>query len=140
MAKAPRPKQGGYDAAKARQERARQVSRVALKDSDFAFTWRPHGLPVRARSEVVNQTGKVVEDLLWGHDTVDVALFADMWWISRLASGEQETIEIGGQTRTLGPLLRSTVQEEFDSRCPGAVYGDFEQTDISNEVDDSPEA
>ena len=43
MAKSPTPKKGGYDAAKERQERARQTFRVTVKDSDISFVYRPYG-------------------------------------------------------------------------------------------------
>lgn len=132
MAKAPRPKKGGYDAAKERQERARQTFRVELPDSEFSFVYRPFGIPIRVRGYVRDVTGKAVDLLLWGTDGVDVATYADMWWISRLCADET-----GADGR---PISRAAVQAEFDDLCAGARYSDFVETDISDEVNDSPEA
>lgn len=139
MAKAPKPKQGGYDAAKERQERAKQVFRISLRDGDFSFVYRP-SLPVRVRGYVRDTTGKSVDLLLFGSAGNDVAMYADMWWLSRLAAGEQEMAQVGDGKLPVGPLSRETVMDEFDERCPGARYSDFDEVDISGEVDDSPEA
>jgi len=132
MAKAPKPKQGGYDAAKERQQRARQTFRVALRDSEFSFTYRPYGIPIRVRGHVRDVTGKSVDMLLWGSNGVDVSSYADMWWITRLCDDET-----GADGR---PISREAVQAEFDDVCAGATYSDFDETDISAEVDDSPKA
>jgi len=132
MAKAPKPKQGGYDAAKERQERARQTFRVELPGSDLSFMYRPFGIPIRVRGLVRDLTGKSVDLLLWGTDGVDVATYADMWWVSRLCDDET-----GADGR---PIARAAVHAEFDEVCAGARYSDFVETDISAEVDDSPEA
>lgn len=132
MAKAPKPKAGGYDAAKERQERAKQTFRVTVKDSDISFVYRPYGLPIRVRGHVREVTGKTVDLLLWGTEGVDVATYVDLWWISRLCDDE-----LGADGR---PISRAAVQAEFDERCPGATLADIEDPDITAEVDDSPEA
>lgn len=132
MAKSPTPKKGGYDAAKKRQERARQTFRVTVKDSDISFVYRPYGLPIRVRGHVREVTGKTVDLLLWGTEGVDVATYVDLWWISRLCDDE-----LGADGR---PISRAAVQAEFDERCPGATLADIEDPDITAEVDDSPEA
>ena len=88
MAKAPKPKSGGYDAAKERQERAKQTFRVTVKDSDISFVYRPYGLPIRVRGLVREMTGKSVDLLLWGTEGIDVATYVDLWWISRLCDDE----------------------------------------------------
>jgi hypothetical protein len=132
MAKAPTPKKGGYDAAKERQERARQTFRVTVKDSDISFVYRPYGLPIRVRGHVREVTGKTVDLLLWGTEGVDVATYVDLWWISRLCDDE-----LGADGHLIS---RAAVQAEFDERCPGATLADIEDVDITAEVDDSPEA
>lgn len=132
MAKAPKPKVGGHEAAKERQERARQTFRVSVKDSDISFVYRPYGIPVSVRSHVRDVTGKSVDLLLWGPDGIDIATYVDLWWISRLCADET-----GADGR---PISRQAVQQEFDEACPGATLADIEDEDITNEVGDSPEA
>jgi hypothetical protein len=138
MAKAPKPKEGGYDAAKERQERAKQTFRVSVKESDVSFVYRPYGIPVRVRGHIADVTGKTVDLLLYGNRGVDITTFADMWWISRLCDGET-----GADGR---PITRQVVHDEFDERCPGAtfIYGsdksDIVEEDVTSEVDDSPKA
>ena len=132
MAKAPKPKEGGYDAAKERQERARQTFRITLDGSDLSFVYRPFGIPTYVRSFVRDVTGMAVDELLFQRGAFDAQTICDYWWISRPIAEER-----GADGR---PVSRRAVQDEFDERCPGAVYGDFSQDDITNEVDDSPEA
>lgn len=132
MAKAPKPKVGGYDAAKERQERAKQTFRVSVKDSDISFVYRPFGVPIRVRAHVREQVGTTLDEMLFQHGAVDVQTFVDMWWISRLCAEE-----VGGDGK---PITRRSVQDEFDERCPGAIYSDFVQEDVTDEVHDSPEA
>lgn len=131
-ASAPKPKQGGYDALKERQERAKQTWRVSFKDTEISFVWRPYGVPIRIRGYVADVTGKTLDILLNGTTGVDVAQYVDMWWISRLIAGEA-----GADGR---PISRIAVQEEFDQLCPGASLRDVIEEDISDEVHDSPEA
>jgi hypothetical protein len=132
MAKAPKVKPGGYQAADERKERARLAIRFTVKDSDITFVWRPFGIPTRIRSHVRNTTGMPIDTLLFDGGAVDVASYVDMWWISRMCADEA-----GADGRLIS---RAAVQAEFDERCPGAAIGDFVQSDASDEVDDSPEA
>lgn len=130
--KALKPKPGGYEAAKERQERARQTFRITLPDSDLSFVYRPFGIPTYVRGHVRDVTGMAVDELLFQRGAFDVQTICDYWWISRLIADEH-----GADGRLIS---RRTVQDEFDERCPGAIYSDFSQDDITNEVDDSPEA
>lgn len=132
MATAPKPKKGGHDAAKERMERAKKAYRITLADGDLTFVYRPFGIPTYVRSHVRDVTGMAVDQLLWERGAFDVQTIADYWWIARLAAGE-----VGGDLR---PITRRQVQDELDERAPGAIYSDFQQDDISDEVDDSPEA
>lgn len=131
-ATAPKPKVGGYDAAKERQERAKQTFRVTVKDSDISFTYRPYGIPIRVRAFVREHVGMTLDQMLFATGTLDVQTMVDMWWISRLCDGDT-----GGNGK---PITRAVVQDEFDELCPGAIYDDFVQEDITDEVDDSPKA
>lgn len=131
-ATAPKPKQGGYEAAAERHERAAKTLRIELPDSEFSFVYRPYGIPVRVRGHVRDVTGKTVDVLLYGADGTDVSLFADAWWVSRLCADE-----VGADGR---PVSRAAVQAEFDELCAGAVAADFVETDATDEVDDSPKA
>lgn len=132
MAKAPKPKTGGYDAAKERMERAKKAYRITLADGDLTFVYRPFGIPTYVRSHVRDVTGMAVDQLLWERGAFDVQTIADYWWIARLTADET-----GADGR---PITRRQVQDELDERAPGAIYSDFAQDDISDEVDDSPEA
>ena len=142
MAKAPKPKAGGYDAAKERMERAKKAYRITLADGDLTFVYRPFGIPTYVRSHVRDVTGMAVDQLLWERGAFDVQTICDYWWISRLCADETTRIMVGadGENSTEIPLPRRQVQDELDRLAPGAVYADFVQEDISDEVDDSPEA
>lgn len=132
MAKAPKPKAGGYDAAKERMERAKQTFRITLDGGDLSFTYRPYGIPTYVRGHVRDVTGMSVDQMLWQRGAFDIQTIADYWWISRLCDDET------GPDRR--PITRRAVQDELDEQAAGAVYSDFLQEDISGEVDDSPEA
>jgi|JI10StandDraft_1071094.scaffolds.fasta_scaffold564793_3 hypothetical protein len=124
MAKAPKVKPGGYDAAIERANRAKETYRISVKDTDpeFSFEYQPYNLPMSVRAHVRDVTGKTVELLVHGSEGRDVSIYCDVWWIARLAAGESVT--------------RRQVQAEWDERFPGAV-----RTDITDElIEDSPEA
>ena len=82
--------------------------------------------------------GQVEHEVLFGSEGMDVRVFADIWWITRLCDGET-----GADGK---PIARQVVQDEFDERSPGAIYiygsdkSDIVQEDITDEVDDSPKA
>lgn len=121
MASAPKVKKGGYDAAAKRAERARETYRIGVKDSDLSFEFQPYNVPVSVRAAVRDQTGKSIEVLLFAPEGFDVATYCDMWWIARMAGGED--------------VSRAQVQAEWDERVPGVT-----REDITDEKVPHPEA
>ncbi len=111
MAKAPKVKPGGYEAAKARNEKARQVFRVTVADTDVSFTYAPYNVPIRVRAMVRDQFGMSLDEFLFARGAVDVQTYADLWWISRLVDGEH--------------ITRDDVHADWDERCGGAGKDDI---------------
>lgn len=139
MAKAPRPKKGGYDALKKRQERAKEAYRITIRESNLSFVYRPYGIPTYVRGHVRDVTGRTVEELLWERGSVDAQTYCDIWWITRLCNDETVQIDIGDRTIEVA-LTRRHVQDEWDERFPGITKDDIEDVSITGQADDSPEA
>jgi len=118
MAKAPPVKKGGHDAAAKRAERARETFRVGVKDSEFEFFYQPYNLPVSVRATVRDVTKKTVEVLLYSSVGRDVSMYCDVWWISRLASGEK--------------VSREQVQSEWDEQLPGVTLDDITEEQVAH--------
>lgn len=123
MAKAPKVKPGGYEAAGKRQARAAEVYRVTA--GDLSFTYAPYNLPIRVRAMVRDTYGMSVEQWLFGRGDADVQTYADVWWLSRLAAGEDVT--------------RDEVHAEWDERCPGLRKSDITDERVADGEAD-PEA
>ena len=121
MAKAPKVKPGGYQAAKARADKAKQVYRVSVADTDVSFTYAPFNVPIRVRGIIRDLHGMSLDEFLFARGAVDVQTYADLWWISRLSDGEHVT--------------RDEVHAEWDEQCAGA-----DKSDITDELIEDDEA
>lgn len=122
MAKAPKVKAGGHEAAKQRRRAAGDVYRVTA--GDLSFTYAPNNLPVRVRARIRDEFSMSVEQWLFGRGEIDLSSYADVWWVARLAAGEDVT--------------RSQVHDEWDERCAGVQLADV--TDALVDEDTDPEA
>lgn len=124
MAKAPKVKPGGYEAAKERTKRAQQVYRITVADSDVTFTYAPYNVPIRVRGLIRDLFGMSLDEFLYARGAVDVQTYADIWWITRLVDGEHVT--------------RDQVHAEWDERCAGATKDDIDDRLIAGEDEDGP--
>lgn len=124
-AQAPAPKVGGYDAAKERIRKAQEVYRIHPEGTEVDFTYAPNNIPIRVRSIIRDLYSKSLDEWLFARGAVDVQTYADIWWISRLASGED--------------ITRQEVHEEWDDKCAGVEKADISDTLIV-ETSDSGEA
>jgi len=123
MAKAPKVKPGGHEAAKVRQERAKEVYRVEVADV-LSFTYAPWNVPIRVRARIRDEFRMSLEEWLFNRGEVDVSTYADVWWVARMAQGEN--------------VSRDEVFAEWDELCEGVSREDI--TDKLVESDDFPEA
>lgn len=89
MAKAPRVKPGGYDAANERKAEAQTVFRVTVEGTELDFTVAPNNLPVRIRRELRDQIGKSPRQFLGEEGDPDLDTVVILWWASRRVGGEQ---------------------------------------------------
>lgn len=121
MAKAPKIKPGGHEAAKARQEAAKQVFRVTVPDTDVSFTYAPANVPIRVRALVRDTQGMSLDEFLFARGAVDVQTYADLWWVSRLIDGEH--------------ITRDEVHAEWDDKCAGVTKADVVD-ELVEDVDD----
>ncbi len=131
-ASAPRPKQGGYEAAKARIERAKQVQQVTVSDTGVVFTYNLAAIPIRIRSYIREQTGMSVEELIGiGVGRIQVDSYCDLWWVSRLVAGEIIDDPYPH------PVTRREVQDEWDARCSGVLLAEIDDDPL--DADPEPE-
>ena len=125
MAKAPKIKPGGRDAAKERQAAAQTVFRVTATGSDLDFTIAPNNLPVRLRREMRAEIGKSPRQFLGEEGVPDIDTVAILWWAHRRTVGERISIV--------------DVEDEWDDLYGHLVYDDISVAQVL-EVDDDPEA
>lgn len=122
MAKAPKVKAGGYEAAKKRAEKAKQVYRITVADTGVTFTYAPYNMPIRVRALVRDQFGMSLDEFLFARGAMDVQTYADLWWLSRLCDGEH--------------ITRDDVHSEWDERCAGVDRDDIDDVLIHGTDED----
>lgn len=127
MAKAPKPKAGGYEAAKKRRESAKQTFRISTDPevSDLDFTTSLSSFPVRVRRRVKQETGEPIELHLFAHGQFDLSTYCSLWWINRLVNGET--------------LSLADAEIEWDERYGHLLLADIVDEEVSDPTDD-PEA
>lgn len=89
MAKAPKVKPGGYDAARERKAEAQTVFRVTVAGTELDFTIAPNNLPVRIRRELRDQIGKSPRQFLGDEGDPDIDTVVMLWWAARRVAGER---------------------------------------------------
>lgn len=125
MAKAPKVKPGGYEAAKERTAKAQQVYRVTVADTGVTYTYAPYNVPIRVRALVRDLFGMSLDQFLFARGAVDVQTYADLWWIARLSDGEH--------------ITRDDVHAEWDERCGGIDKDGITDELIAGTDDDGDE-
>lgn len=120
MAKAPKVKPGGYEAAGQRVEAAKEVYRIAVDKAGIEFTFAPQNIPVRVRSKIRDTFNRSAEEWLFNRGRVDVDSYADMHWVARLIDGDT--------------VSRDVVQSEWDQH--DIAMGDITDELVVNDVDD----
>ncbi len=111
MAKAPKPKEGGYDAAKERLARAAQALKVTVPGTDVEpFAVALSNLPGPVRRRVRSETGRSIEGLSGDEPGIDTYVL--LWWVSRLVGGEDVALVFA--------------EDEWSDRCAGIRIGDLE--------------
>lgn len=125
MAKAPKIKPGGRDAAKERQAAAQTVFRVTATGSDLDFTIAPNNLPVRLRRDLRAEIGKSPRQFLGDEGAPDIDTVVMLWWAHRRTEGERVSFV--------------DVEAEWDESYGFLTYDDISVVQVL-EVDDDPEA
>lgn len=111
MAKAPKPKKGGHDAAKERLARASQALKVTVPGTDLEpFAVPLANLPGLVRRRVRAETGRSIEGLSAEEPGIDIYVL--FWWVSRLLAGEDIAFVVA--------------EDDWGDRCAGIRLGDLE--------------
>lgn len=111
MAKAPKPKKGGYDAAKERLARASQALKVTVPGTDIApFAVALANVPAGIRRRIRIETGSPLE--AHTSDEAGIDTYVLLWWVSRLVNGDT--------------LLLTQAEEQWTERAGGIRLGDLE--------------
>lgn len=120
-ARAPRPKQGGHDAARERLIRANQALKVTVPGTDLEpFAVPLTNIPGRVRKRVRAETNHSFETMTSGEVGIDTYVF--LWWVSRIIDGETVPLPNGGAL----PLSLAAVEDEWDERCAGIRLSDLD--------------
>lgn len=125
MAKAPKVKAGGHQAAAERVEQAQTVFRVTAAGTDLDFTIAPYNISVRLRRELRAEIGKSVRQFLGDEGAVDMDTIVVLWWASRRNGGETVTY--------------AQVEVEWDQRYASVTYDDVRLVEVMDPESD-PEA
>ena len=134
-ARAPRPKQGGHDAARDRLIRAGLVLKITVPGTELEpFGVAINNLPGWIRERVRSETNHSFEVMTSGDPGVDT--YAFLWWVSRIADGETVPFPGGGAL----PLSLAAVRDEWDEKCAGIRIGDIKTELIQAHDGSDPEA
>lgn len=125
MAKAPKVKAGGHQAAAERVEQAQTVFQVTAAGTDLDFTVAPYNISVRLRRELRAEIGKSVRQFLGDEGTVDMDTIVVLWWAARRNAGERVTF--------------TEVEDEWDERYGSVTYDDVALVRVMDPESD-PEA
>lgn len=124
MAKAPKIKPGGREAAKDRVASAQTVFRVTAEGTDIDFTVAPNNLPVRLRREMRTEIGKSMRQFLGDEGPPDIDTVVALWWASRRCAGEVVS------------FLECEV--EWDDQFGDVTYDDIAVQQVMEPDDDPP--
>lgn len=125
MAKAPKIKPGGRDAATERIVAAQTVFQVTADGTDLDFTVAPNNLPVRLRRELRTEIGKSPRQFLGDEGVPDIDTVVVLWWAARRVAGER--------------VSYLDCEVEWDEQYGDVTYDEITVRQIM-EPDDDPEA
>lgn len=124
-ARAPRPKQGGHEAAAERLKRASRALKVTVPGTDIEpFAVALANIPTPVRRRVRAETGRPIEAQV--SDAAGLDTYVLLWWVSRLIDGEDVT--------------QAASDAEWDERCAGIRFTDVEDEWITLHDGSNPEA